>query len=112
MGRILGESISDYIEMINEEVNSKEERKLKLISLKTVKNTRTQSKKNSEKISVNKFQTRIITNSANKEKFTEDVNDKRDETMLSKKARDLIDSIKEDEKKFEQEKKEKGHESD
>jgi hypothetical protein len=50
---------------------SKEERKQRLVSLKTVKNTR-QPKKNSDKLSLNKFQTRIIANSSLKNKQPEE----------------------------------------
>jgi len=78
--------------MVNEEHTIKEERKQRLISLKNVKSNRAQSKKNSEKISVSKFQTRIITNSSQKAKNTEElIEQKKDELgMLSKKARDFI----------------------
>lgn len=89
--------------MLNEEVVSKEERKQKLTSLKTVKNAKLHAKKHSEKLSLNKFQTRIITNSSQKGKGSseEPIDKPPDETLsLSKKARDLIESIKEDEKKF------------
>lgn len=90
--------------MLNEEHSSKEERKQKLVSLKTVKNTRMQSKKNSDKLSLNKFQTRIITNSSQKNKGEEPQEKREEEShILSKKVRDLIESIKEDEKKFEEE---------
>ena len=112
MGRVIAESLKDYLEMLNEELSSKEERKQKLASLKTVKNTRMQSKKNSDKLSLNKFQTRIITNSSQKNKPEEQERREDDSHLLSKKVRDLIESIKEDEKKFEGEKREDGHESD
>ena len=112
MGRVIAESLKDYLEMLNEELSSKEERKQKLVSLKTVKNTRMQSKKNSDKLSLNKFQTRIITNSSQKNKPEEQERREDDSHLLSKKVRDLIESIKEDEKKFEGEKREDGHESD
>lgn len=83
--------------MLNEEHSSKEERKQKLVSLKTVKNTRMQSKKNSDKLSLNKFQTRIITNSSQKNKGEEPLDKREEEShILSKKVRDLIESIKED----------------
>jgi hypothetical protein len=71
-GSVLGESLRDYIELLNEESMNKEERKQRLVSLKTVKNTRVQAKKNSDKISLNKFQTRIITNSSQKNKQPDD----------------------------------------
>lgn len=57
--------------MLNEESMSKEERKHRLVSLKTVKNTR-QPKKNSDKLSLNKFQTRMIANSSLKNKQPEE----------------------------------------
>lgn len=113
MGRAIAESLREYIELLNEEHSSKEERKQKLVSLKTVKNTRMQSKKNSDKLSLNKFQTRIITNSSQKNK-PEEPQERREEEghVLSKKVRDLIESIKQDEKRQEDEKREDGHESD
>lgn len=113
MGRHIAEGIKEFIEVLQEESMSKEERKQKLISLKNMKtNNRAQSKKNSEKLSVNKFQTRIITNSAQKGKHSEESPEKRQEEPLSKKARDLIESIKEDDRKFLEEGAEEGHESD
>lgn len=71
MGGVLGESLREYIELLNEESVSKEERKQRLVSLKTVKNAR-QPKKNSDKLSLNKFQTRIIANSSLKHKQPEE----------------------------------------
>jgi hypothetical protein len=110
-GGVVGESLREYIEMLNEETVSKEERKQRLVSLKIVKNGR-QPKKNSDKLSLNKFQTRIIANSSLKHKQPDDQQDRREEEgPLSKKARELIESIKEDERKQEEQAGE-AHESD
>jgi hypothetical protein len=70
-GSVVGESLREYIEMLNEESVSKEERKQRLVSLKTVKHAR-QTKKHPDKLSLNKFQTRIIAISSLKHKQPEE----------------------------------------
>ena len=72
MGRKLGEGLKDYIDMLNEEAVSREERKQRLISIKNLKGTRIQSKRNSEKISLNKYQSKPSGNGGKPFRMTED----------------------------------------
>lgn len=96
--------------MLLEESLGREERKQRLVS-KTVKNTRAQAKKHSDKISLNKFQTRIVPNSSLKNKQPEEHHNA-DEPPLSRKAQLIIESIKQDERRLEEEAQTDAHESD
>lgn len=79
-----------------------------MISMKTVKNNRIQSRKNTDKLSSNKFQTRFIM-SSQKPKTNNEEDKQSEEEMVSKRVRELIEAIKEDEKKYKEDKYREGH---
>ena len=84
--------------MLREETLVREEKKQKQISFRTMRSKRLSSKKNGDKSNASRMNTRtILSTTVNKSK-AEIEEEKEEEGPVSKKIRDIIERIKEDER--------------